>query len=349
MKDNPILVSGGAGFVGAHLSIHLAQRGYPVVALDNLCRTGSEGNVARLADAGVRFVMGDVRDPNVYDVIGKVSCIVDACALPSVLEGMQSSVRPVIETNLNGTLLQLEHAVRWEAKLMLLSTSRVLPVDGLASIPLQMTEQRVELQAGDLPDGCSLRGISEAFPVHPGHRTFYGTSKLAAEMLVAEFVAFKGLRALINRCGVLAGPGQFGRIDQGVMMYWLQAHRDGIPLEYLGFDGSGRQVRDFLHVADLAKLIANQIQAPDSAWNGNLFHVGGGLQNSLSLRELTAICQRITGRKTAVKAAEFAPRPGDIPWLVMDSSQAQSTFQWAPQADAEQIAIDAFNSLNNNG
>ena len=86
---------------------------------------------------------------------------------------------------------------------------------------------------------------------------------------------------------------------------------EGIPLQYLGFDGSGRQVRDFLHVADLAQLIENQIEAPQTTWNGDLFHVGGGIHNSLSLRELTTICRRITGKETIVEPAPLDPRPGD--------------------------------------
>jgi CDP-paratose 2-epimerase len=102
----------------------------------------------------------------------------------------------------------------------------------------------------------------------------YGTTKLSAELLIEECRADAGLRAVINRCGVVAGPWQMGKVDQGVFTYWLLAHQFGYPLGYIGFDGTGRQVRDLLHVEDLVDLVDEQLADPDR-WDGLIANVGG--------------------------------------------------------------------------
>lgn len=348
-RNERILVSGGAGFIGAHLSMHLAGLGFEVIALDSLERKGSETNVPRLLERGIDWIQGDVRDAGMYSKIGEVSMVLDCCALPSVLEGVQGSVRPVIETNLNGTLLQLEHAANCQARFMLLSTSRVLPIPQLTKLPIAMDDLRVKLDINATldHDGCSPEGISEDFPLWPGHRSFYGASKLAAEMLVQEFAAFKGLQTLINRCGVVAGPGQFGRIDQGVLAFWVESHASKRPLSYLGFDGSGRQVRDFLHVADLAQLIENQILTP--SWDGSTYHVGGGPSCSLSLAELTDLCVQVTGQETPIAPAPQEPRPGDIPWLIMDSRKVQEAFDWRTRRTPLDLVRDTYEYIEHHG
>src|SRR5262249_61823649 len=111
--------------------------------------------------------------------------------------------------------------------------------------------------------GFSSRGVSEDFSVAPP-LSLYGSSKLTSEVLACEYAEAFGLPVLINRCGVLAGAGQFGKIDQGIFSFWIHSWRARRPLKYIGFEGTGFQVRDCLHASDLVPLLAKQIQKPNS-------------------------------------------------------------------------------------
>ena len=291
-----VLVTGGAGFIGANLAIGLAARhpGWQVTALDNLQRRGSELNLPRLRHGGVRFVHGDVRAADDLTAAGPVDAVVECSAEPSVLAGVDGSgLDRMMGTNLVGAYACLELCRRHDAQLVFLSTSRVYPVGPLSALPLTEAETRFELADDRAVPGASSRGVSEDFPL-AGHRTLYGATKLAAEILIEEYVATFGLPAVINRCGVVAGPWQMGKVDQGIAAYWMLAHRFRRPLTYIGFGGAGKQVRDLLHVHDLLGLVDLQLSDPGS-WIGVVVNVGGGPDRSASLRELTAICAEITG------------------------------------------------------
>jgi CDP-paratose 2-epimerase len=143
---------------------------------------------------------------------------------------------------------------------------------------------------------------------------------------------------LINRCGVLAGPWQMGKSDQGVMTFWMAAHLLGRNLRYIGFGGHGKQVRDVLHADDFAHLVRRQIAAI-GAWRGEVYNVGGGLEGSLSLRETTEICARLAGR-TVTLGCEPATRPADVIWYVTDNTRVSQAFGWAPERRPEPILAD---------
>ena len=252
-----VLVTGGAGFIGASICVALAADAeHEVIALDNLHRRGSELNLDRLREGGVRFVDGDVRDRQALDGAGPADVLLECSAEPSALAGMSGDTAYSFETNLVGAYNCLEHARRHRGQLIFLSTSRVYPYGALNSLEIKETETRFELSDQQPVPGASSRGISESFPLE-GPRTLYGTTKLAAELLVAEYAANFKLATVINRCGVIAGPWQMGRVDQGVFTYWLLHHHFRRPLTYLGYGGSGRQVRDLLHVDDLVALIVD--------------------------------------------------------------------------------------------
>jgi CDP-paratose 2-epimerase len=218
-----------------------------------------------------------------------------------------------------------------------LSTSRVYPVAPLAGLRLEERETRLELSDQQSVPGVSSRGISEEFPLD-GARTLYGTTKLSAEMLVEEYREGYGLQTVVNRCGVIAGPWQMGKVDQGVFAYWMLAHHLGNPLRYIGFDGSGRQVRDLLHVDDLVDLLDDQLLRPDH-WNGFVANVGGGRDCSLSLAETTALCREITGREVAVASAG-EDRPGDIPVYLSDCTRLFGHTDWRPARSARDVLLD---------
>src|SRR6478735_4969199 len=262
-----LLITGGAGFVGGNLLVSLASRhpDWEIVALDNLMRRGSELSLSRLREAGVEFIHGDVREPADLKAAGPFDAMVECSAEPSVLAGFGDPSYSV-QTNLVGAFNCLERARAEEAFVVFLSTSRVYPVAPQLQLKLEEAETRFELSVTQPIAGAGPAGIAEDFPL-AGARTLYGATKLSAELLIEEYADAFGLRAVIDRCGVIAGPWQMGKVDQGVFTHWLLAHRFGRGLDYIGFGGSGKQVRDLLHVDDLCDLFDEQLGAPDR-WAG---------------------------------------------------------------------------------
>jgi CDP-paratose 2-epimerase len=324
------LVTGGAGFVGSTLALALKQRhaSMEVTALDNLHRRGSELSLARLRAGGVHFVHGDIRIAEDVAGAGAFDLLVDCSAEPSVLAGLDGNPAYVTQTNLLGTLNCLEAARRHGAAMLFLSTSRVYPIEPLRQIPRVESETRFDIDGERCAvPGLSAAGIAEDFPL-VGPRSIYGASKLASELFVVEYANAYGVPAIVNRCGVLTGPWQMGRVDQGVVVHWVASHAFGRPLRYLGYGGTGKQVRDILHVDDLVDLIERQLRALPQA-HGDTYNVGGGRACSVSLYELTRLCQRATG-----KAVETRPVPevrtADIPIYLSDTRRAGSAFDWRP-------------------
>jgi CDP-paratose 2-epimerase len=336
-----VLVTGGAGFVGGNVATALAERHpeWHLIALDNLRRRGSELNLPRLRDAGVEFVHGDVRELADLEGVAELDAVVECSAEPSVLAGLDGGLDYLVQTNLVGAYNCLELARRCGAQVVFLSTSRVYPVAALTALELIEAETRFELGNSQAVLGASSAGVSEEFPL-VGARTLYGATKLAAELLIAEYAETFGLSAVVNRCGVIAGPWQMGRVDQGVFGYWLLAHYFGRPLEYVGFGGSGKQVRDVLHVDDLIDLIDDQLARP-AAWSRVTVNVGGGRSCSLSLLELTDLCRDLTGRRVEVGPAG-TDRKGDIPVYLSDCRRLFAHTAWRPQRDARAVLSDTL-------
>jgi CDP-paratose 2-epimerase len=185
--------------------------------------------------------------------------------------------------------------------------------------------------------GVSANGISEDFPLS-GPRSFYGMTKLASEMLLEEYGYAYGTRYIINRCGVIAGPWQMGKVDQGVIAFWVFQHLFRKPLKYIGFGGKGKQVRDFLHVADLAQLVLEQTEN-FSDFEGQTFNVGGGLDFSFSLNELTKLCQEATGNDIQIDS-EFETRAADIRIYVSDCAKLFAKTSWRPAKTASETVAD---------
>ena len=329
------LVVGGAGFVGSNHAIAL-KKSVPagnVQAFDNLHRRGSELTLKRLREAGVAFVHGDIRISEDFTCFGDLDLIIDCSAEPSVLAGIGGDPSYVIQTNLFGTFHILELARRRNARLVFLSTSRVYPVRHLLNIPLQQIAGRFTL-GSPLPRGLTPEGITEEFPLD-GPRTLYGASKLASELLIQEYIETYNLKAVINRCGIITGPWQMGKVDQGVVALWVAHHVFKRPLKTIGFGGQGLQVRDAIHVDDLADLLGIQLSNIDKA-NGTCFNVGGGHAVSFSLAELTALCEEVTGNRVPMESVSET-RPGDVPFYVTDASLVSRTFGWKPKRDMKAI------------
>ncbi|TWA61020.1 CDP-paratose 2-epimerase [Azospirillum brasilense] len=342
-----IVVTGGAGFVGSNLAL-LFKRDQPeaeVVAFDNLRRRGSELALERLRAGGVRFAHGDVRNPEDLEELGAFDLLLECSAEPSVHAGYDGSPAYVINTNLVGTVNCLEAARRHGADMVFLSTSRVYPIDPLRRLPLERGATRLILPDGAAGPGWSAAGIATGFPM-PGSRSIYGATKLASELMIEEYGAMYGLRAVINRCGVLTGPWQMGKVDQGVVVLWAARHLYGGTLSYSGFGGEGLQVRDMLHVADLYDLLKVQVAGMDR-FKGRVFNVGGGPEVSVSLAELTTLCAERAGRNIPI-AASPETRAADIPWYVTDNADVTQATGWRPQHLPGAIMDELFGWLDAN-
>jgi CDP-paratose 2-epimerase len=340
-----ILITGGAGFVGSSLALMLAAAGGSIVtSFDNLHRRASEVALPRLRTGGVAFVHGDVRHAEDFDNLPPADLLIECAAEPSVQAGYDRGGRYVVDTNLLGTLNCLEYARQNGAAVIFLSTSRVYSIAALRALPLRREGKRLALMSGEHGFGWSERGISEDFPT-TGARSLYGATKLASELLIEEYAAGHGLKAIINRCGVLTGPWQMGRVDQGFFALWAARHLYGGSLGYTGFGGSGHQVRDVLHVADLYELIRRQIDAFDRHC-GKIYNVGGGHELSISLAELTELCVARTGRHIDL-SSDIATRHTDIPFYVSDSTRVKEATGWSPIRSVSMILDEVLEWLTN--
>ena len=339
-----ILITGRAGLVGSHLALSFKRENpdSTVIAFDNLKRRGSELALHRLAAGGVEFRHGDIRNPEDLADTGRFDLLIECSAEPSVQAGLYGAERYLINTNLIGTINCLDHAHRHDAAVVFLSTSRVYPIAPLRELPLVRTETRFMVPVANNGPGWSACGINESFPLI-GSRSLYGATKLCSELIIGEYVALYGLRAVINRCGVLTGPWQMGKVDQGFVVLWAARHLFGGALSYNGFGGAGMQVRDVLHVADLYHLINKQVEHIANH-SGKIYNVGGGAECSVSLVELTEACVRHTGRRLVV-ASQPETNPVDIPYYVTDNTAVAAATGWRPHLSMSDILDDVFEWL----
>lgn len=333
-----ILITGICGFVGSSMAESLLERQphLSIAGIDNLMRPGSEGNRLRLRKLGIAVIHADLRAASDFEALPAADWVIDAAANPSVLAGMQGGFtsRQLFEHNVAGLVNVLEYCKVHKAGLLLLSTSRVYSIPALISLPLKDCGNSFQLDsAAALPRGVTARGIGPDFSTDPPI-SLYGSTKLASETLALEWGAAFDFPVWIDRCGVLAGAGQFGTPDQGIFSYWINAHLRKRSLRFIGFDGYGKQVRDAMHPRDLAALAAAQMAGSRKAGQ-RIYTAGGGQENSMSLAQLTAWCDaRFGPHRPQPDARE---RPYDVAWLAMDSTFAERDFGWRIETNLEMI------------
>lgn len=341
LRPMRIVISGVCGFVGSTIARALAEAGsaHTLAGFDNFIRPGSETNRAELKKLGVRLFHGDLRAASDIDALPAADWVIDAAANPSVLAGTdgKTSSRQLIEHNLGGTVNLLEFCKQHHAGFTLLSTSRVYSITALAALPLQQRDGAFHVDdraPAGLPRGVSAAGVDESFSTQ-APISLYGATKLASEALALEYGETFGLPVFINRCGVLAGAGQFGRADQGIFAYWINTWLRRRPLSYIGFEGSGHQVRDCLHPRDLMPVLAKQFAAPRLAPDARVANFSGGAASAMSLFQLSNWCAaRLEAHTVSPNAA---PRPFDIPWLVLDATRAARLWDWRPATPVADI------------
>jgi CDP-paratose 2-epimerase len=332
------LISGVCGFVGSTLARELIARGHAIAGFDTFIRPGSETNRAELKQLGVKLFHADLRAASDIDALPDADFVIDAAANPSVLAGVdgQTSSRQLIEHNLGGTINVLEYCKARKAGFILLSTSRVYAIEPLARLAV-IVERDAFVPSADtalLPAGLTAAGLAETFSTG-APISLYGATKLASEAMALEYGETFGFPVFVNRCGVLAGAGQFGRADQGIFAYWINAWRQKRPLKYLGFGGHGHQVRDCLHPRDLVPLIEKQAAAGKIAAADRLTNVSGGTVSAMSLKQLSDWCTQRFGAHAV--APDGTPRAFDIPWIVLDHAKASRIWGWQPRTPPGQI------------
>lgn len=348
MSVKTILITGGAGFVGSSLAIGLKAKypAYTIISLDSLKRRGSELNLARLSNAGIKFIHGDIRNKEDLESIEeKIDVIIDASAEPSVLSGINSSPDYVINTNLVGSINCLNLALRNKSDFIFLSTSRVYPIEKIDQIGIQEDLTRFTISPEQTLPGITDAGISEQFPLD-GYRSLYGATKLATEILIAEYRQYYNLNTIVNRCGVLTGPWQMGKVDQGVVVLWVARHFWKKSLSYIGYGGTGKQVRDILHFRDFLRLVDLQIHNM-SKFSGEIFNIGGGLNVSVSLQELTSLCESATGNRLSIAKVEKT-READVKIYITDNSKVTKLTDWVPLISKDQIIAEIYEWLVDN-
>jgi CDP-paratose 2-epimerase len=333
-----VLITGVCGFVGSSVAHALLDRdsSLSIIGLDNFIRPGSEMNRRALKARGVKLFHGDIRCSSDFETIPQTDWVIDAAANPSVLAGVdgKTSSRQLIEHNLAGTINMLEYCKSFRAGFILVSTSRVYSIPPLSALPVEVVDRayRPRFDGLSVP-GLSPAGISEDFSTAPP-ASLYGTTKFASENLALEYADAFEFPVWVNRCGVLAGAGQFGRADQGIFAFWINSYLQKRPLNYIGFDGMGHQVRDCFHPRDLAEMLWKQINGAKSSAH-RVQNLSGGIESATSLAQLSDWCAERFGRHEV--ARDSTPRAFDLPWMVLDSTRAKREWDWTPSMKAGEI------------
>ncbi len=324
--------------MGSTIAVRLKQQlsGVEVFGFDNFIRPGSELNRRELKRLGIRVLHGDVRSAADIGSLAAADWVIDAAANPSVLAGVdgQTSSRQLVEHNLYGTINLLEYCKQHKAGFILLSTSRVYAIKPLAELKVKAVAKAFRPAGAKLPKGVSAAGVSEEFS-SDAPISLYGATKLASEAMALEYGDTFKFPVWINRCGVLAGAGQFGRPDQGIFSYWINSWLRQRPLKYIGFGGKGFQVRDCLHPRDVVSLLIKQMGTGEAGKRPRIVNVSGGAKSATSLAQLSDWCAERFGAHQV--QADGTPRPFDIPWMVLNSALASKIWKWQPETPVENI------------
>lgn len=331
-----ILITGGCGFVGTNLSLYLKSKKFNVYTLDNLSRKGSKFNYTVLKKKKIKNFRINIANYKKLKGLRKFDLIIDCCAEAAV-EISRKKIDEVFNTNLIGTFNILKKAKRDKSKIIFLSSSRVNSIKNINKIIGNNSNLKKKLHINKL--------IDDKFE-NSRPKSLYGFTKLASEMLIEEFNYAFGLKYIINRCGVISGPLQFGKQDQGFVSLWVIHHIMKKKLSYIGYGGHGNQVRDVLHIDDLCELIHKQIKIINKIYN-KLYTVGGSKISYTSLKNLTKICQNITGNKISIDKKK-STSIYDIPYFITDNRKVSKAYKWRPKKNINKIVYDITTWINNN-
>ena len=323
-----ILITGGCGFVGSNLAIYFKDNhiGTQINSLDNLSRKGTLLNFNRLKKKKIKNFKIDISNNKAVQNLPRYDLIVDCCADASV-ETSKKNVDIVFNTNLLGTFNILKKCKKDKSNIIILSSSRVYSIRKLRK----------------LKKNKSL--IDEKFDTS-GPKSIYGFCKYSSEHLIKEFSFMYKIKYIINRFGVISGPWQFGKQDQGFVSRWVWKHMNKKFFYYIGFGGKGSQIRDVIHISDVCELITLQIKKINNIYNFTI-NIGGGKKNAISLKNLTKICQKITLNKVKMFSKKNTSKY-DIPYYVTDNSKVQKMYKWRPKKKIFHIIQDIYEWMLSN-
>lgn len=330
-----ILITGGCGFVGTNIALFLSKKKFKVDSLDNLSRKGSKYNLHLLKTNNIKNYNLNINNKKLIKKLPKYNLIIDCCAEAAV-EISKKKIDEVINTNLIGTINILKKAKKDGSKIIFLSSSRVYPIHHLSSIVKNKNISKSIAINKKINENQSTRGA----------KSIYGLTKFASEMFIEEFSYAFGIKYIINRCGVISGPLQFGKQDQGFVSLWIWNHINKKKLNYIGYGGHGNQIRDVLHINDLCRLIFIQIKKFSKIKN-KLFTVGGSKKSYTSLKNLTLMCQKITKNKIKI-GKKSKTSIYDIPYYITDNGNVFKTYKWKPKKSMYDVVKDTYIWLSTN-
>ncbi|MBL6861290.1 MAG: NAD-dependent epimerase/dehydratase family protein [Candidatus Pelagibacter bacterium] len=326
-----ILITGGCGFVGSNLAIYLKKnlKKSKIFSLDSLLRKGSELNKNRLLKNGIKNYTIKIEDIKKINRLPKFDLIIDCCAEPAI-EASRKDPDSVFKTNLVGTFNILKKCINDKSNIVFLSSSRVYSIEKL---------RKIIKKINILKPIKTRKKISDEFETS-SPSSLYGFTKLASEKLIHEMFYKTKLKFIINRFGVIAGPWQFGKQDQGFVPLWVAKHIFKQKLSYIGFGGNGHQIRDVLHIDDVCEVILIQIKKFGKIYN-QTFNIGGGVKNSISLKQLTEKCINLTGNRIKFKKISKTSI-FDIPYYVTNNTKVKKFYKWEPKKDINIILEDIY-------
>ncbi len=322
-----VIITGGAGFTGANFTEHFLNRGYRVVVVDNLSRKGSQVNLDYLHShaqaSNLAVILDDIRKPSkaLAAAVEQADALFHFAGQVAVTTSVEDP-REDFEINALGTFNMLELVRASKGKkpcFFFSSTNKVF--GGMEDIVIEEGESRYFYR--DLPQGISEDRILD-------FHSPYGCSKGAADQYVRDYARIYNLDTVVFRQSCIYGYRQFGVEDQGWVAWFVIATVLNRPITIYG---DGKQVRDVLFIEDL-------IAAYNLAWDnidkasGNIFNIGGGPANTISLLDLIALLKEEISPSISLSYADW--RPGDQPVYVSDIGKAETELGWRPQVSWEQ-------------
>lgn len=316
-----ILITGGCGFIGSNLAIFLKQniQNAKITSVDNLSRKGSSLNHKILSKKKIKNFKLNISKVTIFKKFQRFDLIIHCAAEPAI-EASRNKIDEVFNSNLIGTFNILKKCAKDKSNIIYLSSSRVYAMENLFR----------------LKKGISIK---ENFNVE-NYKSIYGFTKLSSELLIKEYSYLHKIKYIINRVALVSGPWQFGKEEQGFVSLWVWRHLNRLKLNYIGFEGKGKQVRDVLHIQDLCELILLQIKKLKKI-NNKLMNVGGGKKNSLNLLRLTELSRKVSKNKIRIGSIKKTS-PYDVPYFVTNNSYVTKLYKWKPKRNLKKIITDLY-------
>lgn len=332
MKRKKILITGGCGFIGSSLAIYLKKKNFNVHSLDNLSRNGSQLNLKRIKKFNIRNFKIDVLNKENLFKLPKYDLLIDCSALVEANVKI-NDITKVLSTNFFGTNNLLLKCIKDNSRFFFLSTSRVYSIQEI----YKFINNKKKIRKKIIKKNKFI--INEKFSTSTP-LSFYGLSKKFSEELIKEYSHSYKVKYLINRFGVIAGPWQFGKVEQGFFSYWIWRHLRKRKLVYKGFGGHGYQIRDILHVEDACEIIYRQIQK-FSKIHDQTFNVGGGIKNAIDLNDMTYISRKITKNKIDIGSYKKTDS-SDIPMYISNNNKVKKLYNWKPKKSILEVGFDVY-------